>query len=135
MCAEPFGLRDLFERRAGIGDRDEMLAPRPPRRAPPSHASKKYCLKMLGSSVVPDLLDTMNSVLFEIDRALERLDLRRVGRIEDMQRGKPGLRPNVSASTSGPRLDPPMPSSSTSVKPALFTSAAKALSLATSLIC
>ena len=26
--------------------------------------SKKYCLKMLGSSVEPDLLETMNSVFF-----------------------------------------------------------------------
>ena len=55
-------LGDLLQRRAGIGDRDEM---RPGRLAPAPDAarSKKYCLRMLGSSVPPDLLDTMNSVL------------------------------------------------------------------------
>ncbi len=47
--------------------------------------SKKYCLKMLGSSVLPDLLETMNSVRFEVDRAFDAADLRRIGRIDDLQ--------------------------------------------------
>ena len=47
--------------------------------------SKKYCLKMLGSSVPPDLLDTMKIVFVEIDPAFDRLDLRRVGGIEHVQ--------------------------------------------------
>ena len=52
--------------------------------------SKKYCLKMLGSSVVPDLLETMNSVLRQIDFVLERLDLRRIGGVEHVKLGKAG---------------------------------------------
>ena len=37
------------------------------RRPPTSTRSKKYCLRMLGSSVLPDLLDTMNKVCGEVD--------------------------------------------------------------------
>ena len=52
--------------------------------------SKKYCLKMFGSSVVPDLLETMNRRLRQIDFVLERLDLRRIGGIEHVQFGEAG---------------------------------------------
>ena len=41
--------------------------------------------------------------------------------------GKPGFAPKVSAKTSGPRLEPPMPSSRTSLNPAPLTSSAKRL--------
>ncbi len=57
--------------------------------------SKKYCLKMLGSSVLPDLLETMNKRLRQIDFVLERLDLRRIGGIEHVQSGKPAILPKV----------------------------------------
>ena len=50
--------------------------------------SKKYCLKMFGSSVEPDLLETMNSVFFRSTLVLERPHLRRVGRIENVQLGE-----------------------------------------------
>ena len=56
-------LGHLLELRARIGDGDEAAAgfcPRPPLCLT---SSKKYCLKMLGSSVVPDLLETMKIVL------------------------------------------------------------------------
>ncbi len=52
--------------------------------------SKKYCLKMFGSSVVPDLLETMNRRLRQIDLVLECLDLRRIGGIEHVQFGEAG---------------------------------------------
>ena len=51
----------LLHLRSGIGDRDEMAAGF----SAPTVCfvrSKKYCLKMFGSSVLPDLLETMNSV-------------------------------------------------------------------------
>ena len=54
-------LARLLQRRARIGDGDEM----PPALSAPTAAStraKKYASRMLGSSVVPDLLETMNSV-------------------------------------------------------------------------
>ena len=43
---------------------------------------------MLGSSVEPDLLETMKSVCAEIDGGFERLDLRRVGGVEDVELGE-----------------------------------------------
>ena len=59
--AKAIGLGHLLHLRAGIGDGDEVAAALP---APLAFSarSKKYCLKMLGSSVEPDLLETMNSV-------------------------------------------------------------------------
>src|SRR4051812_46014464 len=41
------------------------------------------------------------------------------------KRGQPGATPTTARNTSGARLDPPMPSSTTSVKPSRFTPAAK----------
>ena len=52
--------------RARIGHRDEVLA-RPCRRPPASSRSKKYALKMFGSSVLPDLLTDDAQRLGEID--------------------------------------------------------------------
>src|SRR5438552_14912781 len=87
--------------------------------------SQKYCLKMLGSSVLPDLLETINSVR---SRSIV-LSRRRIwaGSVESRtcKRGKPELAPKLCASTSGPRLEPPMPSSTASLNPAFLTSAAK----------
>ena len=108
----------------------------PPRPSAACARSKKYCLKMFGSSVLPDLLDTMNSVRAQIDR----LSMRRIcaGSVESSDRAAAGSRacvPKVSASTSGPRLEPPMPSSSASVKPARLTSAANASRWPTAFSC
>ena len=81
---------------------------------------------MFGSSVLPDLLDTMNSVR---GRSTESA-MRRIcaGSVESTirSRGKPGLLPKLSASTSAQRLEPPMPSSSASLKSPRLTSAANA---------
>ncbi len=43
------------------------------------------------------------------------------------KRGQPACRPKVLPSTSGPRLDPPIPSRTTSVNPRCFTSCGKAM--------
>ena len=74
--------------------------------------------RMFGSSVVPDLLETMKSVRAGSMRRSTRADLRRIGRIQHQQLGmvRAGGR-RSAASTSGPRLEPPMPSSSAWVKP------------------
>ena len=71
------GSRRLLQRRSGIGDGDEM-----PRRACRRRPRRRRAWQKNNPSarsarvVVPDLLDTMNSVLAEIDAALERRDLR-----------------------------------------------------------
>ena len=49
--------------RAGIGDGDEARAGLVGADRSPCARSKKYCLRMFGSSVLPDLLETMKSVL------------------------------------------------------------------------
>ncbi len=88
--------------------------------------SKKWRCRMSGSRVDPDLLDTMNRVLAgSIWRSIRRIC---AGSVESRisSRGKPGWAPKVSASTSGPRLDPPMPSRTALANPAAFTSAWKA---------
>ncbi len=87
--------------------------------------SKKYCLKMLGSSVLPDLLETMKSV-----RAISILFSNAftcAGSVESStcRSGYPATLPNVMRRTSGHKLDPPMPSRRISLKPALQTSLAR----------
>ena len=67
-------------------------------------------MSTFGSVVVPDLLETMNSV-----RAISSADavaLICAGSVESSTRnvGQPGFLPNVFASTSGPETEPPMPS-------------------------
>ena len=88
--------------------------------------SKKYALKMFGSSVEPDLLATTTSVVASDTRRSRVATW--VGSVESStcSLGDPGCGPNDSASTSGQRLEPPMPSSSTSVTPSARTSAANA---------
>jgi hypothetical protein len=87
--------------------------------------SKKYCLKMLGSSVLPDLLETMKSV-----RAISTLFSKAftcAGSVESRtcRSGYPAILPKVMRRTSGHKLDPPMPSRRMSLKPALQTSLAR----------
>src|ERR1035441_6941170 len=81
---------------------------------------------MLGSSVLPDLLETMKRVLARSIFFSTLLIC--AGSVESSmcRRGKPGVCPKVSASTSGQRLDPPMPSSRMSENPPLLTSLANA---------
>ena len=84
--------------------------------------SKKNCFRMLGSSVDPDLLATITSVSARF--RLSRAAFTCAGSVESTMcsSGNPGCCPKVFASTSGQRLEPPMPSSSTDLKFALFTS-------------
>ena len=119
-----------FELRARVGDRDEAAARPRPGRASAAMRAKKYCWKTLGSSVLPDLLATMTSVR---SRSTRPFDARppATGTVESStcSSGEPGWRPNVRASTSGHRLEPPMPSSSACVKPSRRTPAASAARL------
>src|SRR5437879_1098965 len=71
---------------------------------------KKYCLKMLGSSVEPDLLETIKKVFARSSLSSDALIC--TGSVESRtcSRGKPSILPNVIANTSGARLEPPMPS-------------------------
>ncbi len=91
-------------------------------------ASQKYALKMLGSSVPPDLLLTMQSVFERSTRACSAAICAGSVLSSTSSSGKPACRPNVSASTSGPRLEPPMPSSSTCWKPSALISSWNACS-------
>ena len=47
--------------------------------------SKKYCLKIFGSSVLPDLLETMKIVFAMSSFAFERFDLSRIGGIKNQE--------------------------------------------------
>jgi hypothetical protein len=75
---------------------------------------------MLGSSVEPDLLETMKSVLFR--STLFSKAFTWAGSVESRtcSSGKPLTFPKVILITSGQRLDPPMPNKRTSEKPALL---------------
>src|SRR6266404_5740808 len=97
--------------------------------------SKKYCLKILGSSVEPDLLETMNSVLAR--SMLFSIDLIRAESVESStcSSGNPASLPNDSRITSGHKLDPPIPSSSTCENFASLTSAAKLVKRLTFFCC
>ena len=90
--------------------------------------SKKYCLKILGSSVLPDLLDTRNSVLAR--STFCSIALICAGSVESStcSSGRPAIVPKVIFRTSGHRLEPPMPSSNTWEKPLLRASSATAVS-------
>ena len=101
-----------------------------PRTAPTR--SKKYSMKMLGSSVLPDLEETINSVL---PRSTARsIALICAGSVLSSmwKRGQPDCGPKAAPKTSGPRLEPPMPSRTTLVKPRCFISSAKLCSRSTS---
>ena len=74
------------------------------------------------SIVPPDFDETMNSVVLEVDRRA-RARARRPGRSSRARAGagRPGISPKERRITSGPRLEPPMPSSTASVKPSALT--------------
>ena len=86
--------------------------------------SRKYSVSTVGSSVVPDLLETMHSVR---DRS-SRDSTRRIcaGSVESRtcSAGAPAAEPRTRLSTSGHKLDPPIPRSRTSVSPAALISCA-----------
>src|ERR1041385_1727496 len=90
--------------------------------------AKKYCLKMLGSSVEPDLLATMKSV--RLRSTWLSMDLICAGSVESStcSSGWPACWPKVIFSTSGQRLEPPIPSSRAWVKWASEASVAAARS-------
>jgi hypothetical protein len=120
-------LGGALELRAGIGDRDEAMGSF--RRATRSRArSKKCCFMMFGSSVVPDLLETMNSV--RSGSIASSTAFTCAGTVESRTSiaGNFSAEPKLLASTSGKRLDPPIPSSSTWRKFDRFTSAEKSRS-------
>ena len=99
----------------------------PPARCSPTvwrMRSMKYCSRMLGSSVVPDLLDTMNSV--RLRSTAPSVAAICAGSVESStcNSGKPLVVPNVCRITSAPRLDPPMPSSTACRTPESATSRA-----------
>ena len=49
--------------------------------------SKKYCLKIFGSRVLPDLLETMKMVFARSSFGLNGFDLSRIGGIENEKLG------------------------------------------------
>ena len=77
-------------------------------------------MKMLGSSVLPDLEETMNNVFLRSTACSIVLICAGSVLSSMWKRGQPACRPNVSPNTSGPRLDPPIPSSTRSVNPRLL---------------
>src|SRR5215469_9005218 len=82
---------------------------------------KKYSLKILGSSVDPDLLETMNKVSFKSTAfSADRIC---AGSVESStsSSGKPAILPKVVLSTSGHKLEPPIPSSRAFVKEPCLT--------------
>ena len=81
--------------------------------------SKKYCLKMFGSSVLPDLLETMNRVVANVDLIFERLDLCRIGGIEHMQGREIRNPAEGHPQNFRAKLEPPIPSRRMSLKPGL----------------
>ena len=84
---------------------------------------------MLGSSVEPDLLETMNSVFGEIDRVFERHDLRRIGRVEHQQLGRArDAAERFAPAPRGTGSSRPCRAARTWVKPSLSISSRSAVS-------
>src|SRR3984893_1837834 len=79
---------------------------------------------MFGSSVLPDLLDTMQIVLLRSTLAQILLFAADSGESKTCSSGNPLIFPNVMRKTSGHRLEPPMPSKRACLNLAFFTSAA-----------
>ncbi len=79
---------------------------------------------MFGSSVLPDLLETMKIVFARSSFASRALTC--AGSVESRTRnsGYPGMFPKVSFRTSTQRLDPPMPRSTACLNPAARISSA-----------
>ena len=82
-------LGDLLHVRAGVGHRDELRSPAlsVAHRVAASR-SKKYAFRMFGSSVPPDLLETTNERVREVEALLEGGDLLRVGAVEHQEFGE-----------------------------------------------
>src|SRR5262249_29980191 len=121
--AETILLRDLLQLRTRVGNGDKL------RSCLSLFAvfctrSKKYCLKMLGSCVLPDLLETMNRVLAR--SSLASVALICAGSVESSTSisGWPNCLPKVTSNTSGQGLDPPMPNTTAWRSPARVASAA-----------
>ena len=76
---------------------------------------------MLGSSVVPDFDETKNTVVAGATRSSMALTCWGSVESSTWSRGNPGVGAKVAASTSGQRLDPPMPRTTASVNPSLRT--------------
>jgi hypothetical protein len=132
------GLRKIFRKpslRASASSGEPgsvMAANREPASARPAASTrerkKRYCERV--SSVVPDLLDTRKKVRSRrAPASAERIASGSVAS-STSRIGAPGPGVMQRFSTSGARLDPPMPSRSTRVKPAPRTSAEKARSSA-----
>src|SRR6267143_2183391 len=79
---------------------------------------------IFGSSVLPDLLDTMQIVLLR--SSLASMALICAGSVESRtcSSGNPLIFPNVMRKTSGQRLEPPMPSNKACLNLAFLTSSA-----------
>ena len=94
MSGQPKKIRRKPSRSATccIADPGSVMAMnrRPASVAPTSRStrSKKYCFRMFGSSVDPDLLETMKSVRSRSTACSNASHLRRVRRIEHVQLGK-----------------------------------------------
>ena len=125
--AEVIGLGDLLHFRAGIGDGDEAAAGFV-RADGLLHPFEEVLLENIGLERGAGLAGDDEQRPGQVDFVLGGLDLRRIGGIEHVQLGKPAILPKVIASTSGHRLEPPMPSSRMSVKFSFFTSATAARS-------
>ncbi len=112
MRRKPSACAIFSQRRAGIGDGDE------------ARAGAGGAQRLLGALVEIRLEDVGlrgrarlagddEQRVLDVDRIVERLDLRRVGGVEHMQLRPAGEAAEVSPRTSGPRLEPPMPMSTT----------------------
>ena len=89
----------------------------------------KYSNSESVSIVPPDFVETTKSACSSSICVLHRKDRVGVGRVEHVQvRARPWAAPNVRQSTSGARLDPPIPSSTASLKFSPTISRAKATS-------
>ena len=90
-----------LQRRAGIGHRDEMLADLV-LAAHRADAVEEILHEDLGSSVLPDLEETMNSVLPRSTACSIAMICAGIGAVEHVEARPAGLRPKVSRKTSGP---------------------------------
>ena len=92
-----------------------------------SMCAQKKLNMALGSTVEPDLLDTMNRVV-AMSRLSSVFSITSGSVVSSTVReGWPSALGNILLKTSGQRLDPPMPRSTTSFMPAACTSLAKSL--------
>ena len=108
---KPSALRLALERGAGIGDGHEPRG----RPAPPTASRalrKEVALQHVRLERRPRLAGDEEQGARQVDRRLGGAHLGRIGRVQRRAAAAPPFAPlNVSASTSGARLDPPIPSS------------------------